>query len=190
MVSERGDEGFLELFDACFEAADPVGEPRSISLFHWGPPARCGGWPHGLGGYHRVRVGDLAAWCSSCTRGVPMTARKHMGRVAKVLPVCRAIRRAREDVGMSQGELARRLGVSQSMVARWESTSEPMLSVINRVETVLGMPRGDLLRAAGYVSDVVSVGRAVEDDPLLDERARRTLLSAYRSLVRSPNGSR
>jgi transcriptional regulator with XRE-family HTH domain len=119
-----------------------------------------------------------------------MTARKHLGRQAKVSPLCRAIRSAREVAKLSQQELAAGLGggVSQSMVARWESTSEPALSVVARIEVVLRLPRGDLLRAAGFVSDVVSVGRAIEEDPRLDDRARRVLLASYRQLVAARNG--
>jgi predicted transcriptional regulator len=99
------------------------------------------------------------------------------------VPICRAIRVAREGAGVAQVELARKLGVSQSRVARWEGSSEPLLSVVARIERVLSLPKGELLRAAGYVSDVVSVGRAIEEDPRLDDRARRVLLASYRSLT-------
>jgi predicted transcriptional regulator len=112
-----------------------------------------------------------------------VTARKHLGGAGKSLPICRAIRVARERAEVSQVELAKKLGVSQSMIARWESSSEPLLSVVARIERVLALPKGELLRAAGYVSDIVSVGRAVEEDPRLDDRARRVLLASYRSLT-------
>lgn len=111
-----------------------------------------------------------------------MTARKHLGSVAKVPPICRAIRRAREGAGVGQAELARQLGVAQSMMARWESSSEPLLSVVVRIESKLGLPKGELLRSAGYVGGIISVGRAVEEDPRLDDRARRVLLASYRAL--------
>jgi transcriptional regulator with XRE-family HTH domain len=123
------------------------------------------------------------------TRGLVVTARKHLGRAVKTLPICKAIRAAREDAGLSQVELARRLdGVSQSMIARWESVSEPSLSVIARIERELQLPKGELLRAAGYVGGVVSVGVAIAEDPRLDDRARRVLLASYRSLMREGVG--
>lgn len=111
-----------------------------------------------------------------------MVAKHRPGRAPRVAPISRAIKVAREAADIPQTELASRLGVAQSLVGRWETTSEPSLESIVKIERVLGLPRGELLRAAGYVSDVVSVGRAVEEDPVLDERAKRVLLATYRAL--------
>lgn len=111
-----------------------------------------------------------------------MPARTELGRPTKVPRICRAIRDAREVAEVSTHTLAGWLGVSQSQIQRWETIGEPSLSVIAAIEKVFGRPPGDLLRAAGYVGDEVSVQTAVETDPELDERARRALLALYRSL--------
>lgn len=167
-MKERDEECF-ELCGARFGVRESVGDGL---LLHVLPPPS---W--------RPRR-DSGACYWQVQEALVVTARKHLGGAGKVVPICRAIRVAREVAGMPQVELAKKLGVSQSMVARWEGSSEPLLSVVVRIERVLGLERGELLRAAGYVSDVVSVGRAVEEDPRLDDRARRVLLASYRSLTR------
>lgn len=112
-----------------------------------------------------------------------MVAKHRPGRAPKVAPISRAIKVAREADGrFSQADLARQLGVAQSLVGRWETVSEPSLESIARIEKVLGLARGELLRAAGYVSEVISVGRAIEEDPVLDDRAKSVLLATYRAL--------
>jgi transcriptional regulator with XRE-family HTH domain len=113
-----------------------------------------------------------------------MTARHRPGKVPKVPKICRAIRIARETEGLSQRELAVGVDAAQSMVARWETSSEPTLAVIGKMERVLGLPKGDLLRSAGYVAGVISVGRAIREDPILDQRAKSVLLASYRALTR------
>lgn len=85
---------------------------------------------------------------------------------------------------MPQRALADGVGAAQSMVARWEKDTEPTLGTIEKVERVLRLPKGELLRAAGYVGDVISVGRAIEEDPILDARAKSVLLASYRALTR------
>lgn len=118
-----------------------------------------------------------------------MTARRRPERSAQVPPICRAIRHARADAGITTHELARRAGVSQSMVTRYETSREPTLDMIRVLEKALRLRRGELLRAAGYVpssANGVSVVHALRSDARLDERARAALLASYRVLRKGP----
>lgn len=116
-----------------------------------------------------------------------MAARQELGRRPKVPQICAVIRVAREEAGLSTHQMAERLGVGQSQVSRWETTSEPSLSVVGAIERAFGLPRGELLRAAGYVDGIVSVNYALGIDPALDARARKVLAATYRALA---NGRR
>ncbi|GIU87462.1 MAG: hypothetical protein KatS3mg009_1977 [Acidimicrobiia bacterium] len=84
---------------------------------------------------------------------------------------------------MSMQDLADRLHVSRSMIHRWTTTREPALDMLVAIERALGLPKGDLLRGAGYVSDLVTVRQAVAADPKLDGPARRKLMAVYRELA-------
>lgn len=100
-----------------------------------------------------------------------------------------ALRKAIEDVGISQRELARRLGVSQASVSQWlhgQTVPRPGMAV--RLEQELGRDPGSLLTALGYVvvdpkGRPVGVPEAVANDPRLGDREREILLSVYRTLV-------
>lgn len=51
-----------------------------------------------------------------------------------------SIRRIRESAGISQAELARRLGVTQAAVARWESgRRRAKIDTLHRIATALGL---------------------------------------------------
>ncbi len=51
-----------------------------------------------------------------------------------------SIRRIRESAGITQAELARRLGVSQSLVNRWESPAgRPQVATLQRIADALGL---------------------------------------------------
>jgi transcriptional regulator with XRE-family HTH domain len=112
-----------------------------------------------------------------------VTGRRVPKRAPKRPRICRAIRAQLDESDLSMQDLADRLRVSKSMVQRWTTTREPALEMIVAIEDALDLVRGELLRDAGYVSDLVSVRRAVLDDPKLDDRARRTLLALYRQLT-------
>jgi len=57
------------------------------------------------------------------------------------------LRRYRERAGLSQAELARRSGVSQSIISRLEAGTTPaiMLQTLDRLATTLGVEPGTLL---------------------------------------------
>lgn len=76
---------------------------------------------------------------------------------------------ARRRAGLSQSELARRLGTHQPVVARWESgRSEPDFATVTRV-----------LRAAGFE---LTVGMAPSDDHDLALIRRELRLPPHRRL--------
>ena len=72
------------------------------------------------------------------------------------------IRSARKEAGLSQTELAKRLGCKQSVVSRWETgVDEPRLSTLERV-----------LRACGF-----SVALVVEPEDFVDRSQIRQQLA-------------
>lgn len=86
------------------------------------------------------------------------------------------LRTAREDAGLSQAELARRLGVSQAAVSTWESgTRQPGVDDLYAVAAELDVEVHDLLprragppvraalRAVAEKLELASLGRAMED---------------------------
>lgn len=56
------------------------------------------------------------------------------------------IERCRKRAGMSQGELAKQLGVDQSAVSRWETgDTAPRMKMLPRICQVLGCKLDELL---------------------------------------------
>jgi transcriptional regulator with XRE-family HTH domain len=64
----------------------------------------------------------------------------------------KTLRRRRDELGISQSDLARRLGVQQQTVSRWESGgSLPRPVRILQLAAELEVGHDDLLRSAGYL---------------------------------------
>lgn len=84
-----------------------------------------------------------------------------------------AVKFAREAQGITQGELAKRIGVSQPRVSAMErSESIPHLEQVSEVEKALGLAPGYILRAAGRIApdggegsgiDLVEVSARLDD---------------------------
>jgi len=92
--------------------------------------------------------------------------------------VATRIREARRGLGLTQDELARRIGVSRSAIAQWETDRTGQVRAnLARVAAVLGVSIGYLITGESEVG-LVSVETA-------DERA---LLSLYRQ-IREPGRS-
>ena len=82
----------------------------------------------------------------------------------------------------TQAELAARLGVAQNTVSRWSTGAvEPSLDDIARIEYLCEVPRGSVLRSAGYVIDLRTVEEMIDADDNLTTEQRALLLTAYRT---------
>jgi transcriptional regulator with XRE-family HTH domain len=85
---------------------------------------------------------------------------------------------------LTQAQLATTLGVAQNTVSRWSTGDvEPRLDDIARIEQVCQLPRGFILRAAGYVHDATTTEAAIQGDHRLDAPRRELLMAAYRAAV-------
>ena len=91
-----------------------------------------------------------------------------------------ALRVLVDERGMSQAELARRLGVSAQSVSSWiVGNSTPTMANVIRLEDELAAERGSLLAPAGYAinnTDQPSVESLIRADPNLDPEDKRVLL--------------
>lgn len=99
-------------------------------------------------------------------------------------PIAAAIRSAYAG-RLTQAELARQLGVAQNTISRWSTGEvEPRLDDIAAVEGACKLPRGFLLRAAGYVEHDSTPEMAIAADHRLDDARRELLLAAYRAALK------
>jgi transcriptional regulator with XRE-family HTH domain len=103
----------------------------------------------------------------------------------------KALRRAREEAGLSMNALGRDLGVSQSAVWQWEDgKAAPRPEMLAKLEQRLDVTAGSFARLLGYLPTaepgrpVSSVAEAVRADPRLGDRERELLLGMYRQLVK------
>ncbi|WP_226925941.1 helix-turn-helix transcriptional regulator [Meridianimarinicoccus sp. MJW13] len=72
---------------------------------------------------------------------------------------------AREAAGMSRGQLARRLGVKETTVAKWEDDfSEPRANKLQMLSGILGVSLTWLLTAEGEGLDGPAVEDTISDD--------------------------
>jgi len=86
------------------------------------------------------------------------------------IPTPEELRTRRETLGMKQTELARRAGISQSMVARIEAGNvDPRISTLNKIIVVLNSAEPRRIRAAQIMHNPVlsvqpqdSISRAVD----------------------------
>lgn len=85
---------------------------------------------------------------------------------------------------MTQAELARAVGRDQTTISLWCSDStRPSLEQLRAIELACDRPIGSILRAAGYVDEVVTVPDAIRADPALSDEGRRMLLAVYDAAV-------
>ena len=91
-------------------------------------------------------------------------------------PLGAAIRRARENAGLSQTQLGEALNpsVDQSWVSRWErGLGTPALEQLAQIEPATGVAQGTLFRAGGYIgviTDDVEAAALADEDLTDDER--------------------
>lgn len=110
--------------------------------------------------------------------------RQRVRRNVPPSPIAQAIRSAYAG-RLTQAELARQLGVAQNTISRWSTGEvEPRLDDIVAVENACKLPRGFLLRAAGYVEHDSTPEMAIAADHRLDDARRELLLAAYRAALK------
>ena len=64
------------------------------------------------------------------------------------------MRELREKAGLTQGELAERLGVTQSTITYWETGKcYPRPDKLLKLEELLGVPAGDIIRAINEAAE-------------------------------------
>ncbi|MFP8888609.1 CBS domain-containing protein [Natrialbaceae archaeon A-CW2] len=97
------------------------------------------------------------------------------------LPTPTDLRQQRNDLGLTQSELADRADVSQPLIARIEGGDvDPRLSTLRRIVNALQEAESDVIKAADLMhEDVVSVG---PDDPV-SKAAHRMEQEAYSQLA-------
>lgn len=108
-------------------------------------------------------------------------------------PIAKAIRAAYEEQGLSQVEVARRMGVDQTRVSRlalgkWKPNHGPEPELLARIEKACERPLGWILRRAGYVDDVRTIREAIAMDPELTPGARQALLAFYEGVLKTVEG--
>jgi transcriptional regulator with XRE-family HTH domain len=85
----------------------------------------------------------------------------------------------------TQVELAARLGVAQNTVSRWSTGDiEPSLDDIARIEDLCDVPRGVILRRAGYVVEPRTADEMIAHDARLTPGQRDLVVAAYRAALR------
>lgn len=87
--------------------------------------------------------------------------------------------------GWSAQDLADQLGVVQPTISRWEKGGRlPALELLPRFDNLLGRPRGELLRRAGYVEDDCDVITAIRSDQILGADHKLILVEVYEAILR------
>lgn len=90
-----------------------------------------------------------------------------------------AIREIRRRANCSQEQAALFAGVDQSRISAWEhDRAAPSIAQLTDLEDGLKTHRGTALRLAGLVTDPVTPEEVIANDPLLDDRGRRNVLSS------------
>jgi len=110
----------------------------------------------------------------------------------------KALRRARDEHGLSKRGLALKIGVTQSAVWQWEEGRvSPRPELLAVLERALDLTPGALAYLLGYLPPEgvskapVGVTEAIEADPRLGRQERKLLVTMYRELVRQrKNGDR
>lgn len=91
--------------------------------------------------------------------------------------------RARREAGLTQSDLAARLGVDQRTVSRLEAGRRPYVDQVLAIDAACGRPAGWILRSAGLIDEISgeTAEAAIDQDPLLTEHWRALVLASYRA---------
>jgi len=91
-------------------------------------------------------------------------------------------RRVYEDAGLTQTDLAEKLEINQATVSEWaRGTTLPRVTALPMIERICGVPRGTILRRAGFVDDIElqTIEDVINADPVLSDPDKKHLLSYY-----------
>ena len=143
----------------CFAALDPSKEGESCSLLPWDegtPDCRGkddGGRDYVLPDHYTLGVGREGSPAIFSEDGRPCSLMLHNGapllidggkRMAWLLEPVKKLATQRELAGLTREELARRLGVTQQELFRWENLEiEPAPEVLERIASILGCEISD-----------------------------------------------
>jgi transcriptional regulator with XRE-family HTH domain len=108
---------------------------------------------------------------------VTMTRQEH--------PILCAIRETREERGITQEALGTAIGRAQNSISKLERGAEkepPTVDEVAAIEVALGVPKGYILRKAGYVVPMTTVEDLIMSDPGLSPPNRQAVLAVYSSL--------
>lgn len=98
------------------------------------------------------------------------------------LTIPEAIARALD--GSSRRAVARSLDIPPSTITRWtQGVYSPKIEDIPALEDALGLRRGTIFTAAGYVEPATDVPSALAMDLELDEPARLVVANAYEAAL-------
>jgi len=90
------------------------------------------------------------------------------------------------ELGLSQAELARILGMAQQTISKYITSEQPPDNpeVVFEIERKLGIVPGGLSHTLGYMPlEHVSTPAAISNDPGLSPAERKMLLTLYRNLL-------
>src|SRR5207249_11126091 len=92
-----------------------------------------------------------------------------MAAAGERAPLGRTVRTAREQLDLTQAELAERVGVSRAAIAEIEAgrIRQPRAAVFARLSAALGIPAAVLLASAGLAGAEVGMVSEVEADVLV-----------------------
>lgn len=74
-----------------------------------------------------------------------MSKKKTINISATMLQICSNIKQAREAKGFSQQKMADLMGIERSTYKNWEDKTEPSLSILKTIATILEVPAASLL---------------------------------------------
>ena len=94
-------------------------------------------------------------------------------------------------VALAERLRERNYKVDQSRVSKWRNGHErpSNLDTYPTIEDICGVPKGTILRRAGYVEDRYDVVTAILAAPELTEGARRIVISVYDSSRSAPSAT-
>lgn len=117
---------------------------------------------------------DYLLGCPSDDEDSRMDMNMDMTERVKELPIGERIKYVRQCMGISQGELSRRLGISQAAVAQWEhGIRVPKLASLMRIATALEV-------SVDTFTSIPVQGKGAGSEHTVQEDA---LLSAFRCLT-------